>query len=328
VSEPEPGLTLSGAGALRLGMGRDRVIVTGAGGWLGLATLEMLHDLFGDAIHDRVACFGSRERTLRLRDGLELTQYPLEALGALPQQPSLLLHFAFLTQEKAKILSPEAYAAANWTISLQVMTALDRIGVRGVFLASSGAVYQADDPRALKSKRLYGSLKQEDEDRFTGWAEDGGGRLVIARIFNLTGPYINKRDSYALACFIADALAERPIQIEASHRVYRSYVAVEELMSVGLGALTAERSGIVRFDTAGASALEIDGVAHAVADTLAPRLAVRRAPMTRDLPDRYVGDGAAYNDLRESLGVRTVSLTDQILQTAAFMAKWPEEALA
>ncbi|HEY2482179.1 MAG TPA: NAD(P)-dependent oxidoreductase [Caulobacteraceae bacterium] len=325
MSKTEPWPTLSGAGALRLGMGRERVIVTGAGGWLGLATLEMLHALLGEAIHDRVVCFGSHERTLRLRGGLELTQRPLAAMAELPAKPSLLLHLAFLTQEKARTLSPEAYAAANWTISLQVMTALDRVGVQKVFLASSGAAYVADDPKAARTKRLYGALKKEDEDRFIGWAEDGGGRLVIARIFNLAGPYINKRASYALACFIADVLADRAIEISASHRVYRSYVAVEELMSVSLGALTAEPSGIVRFDTAGAAVLEIDGVAHAVADTLAPRLAVRRVAMTRDLPDRYVGDAAAYNALRDALGVRPVDLPEQIRQTAAFMAEWPEE---
>jgi nucleoside-diphosphate-sugar epimerase len=324
VSQTEAWPTLSGAGALRLGMGRERVIVTGAGGWLGLATLEMLYALLGEAIHDRVVCFGSHERTLRLRGGLEVAQHPLAAMAELPAKPSLLLHLAFLTQEKARTLSPEAYAAANWTISLQVMTALDRVGVRGVFLASSGAAYLADDPKAARTKRLYGALKKEDEDRFVGWAEDGRGRLVIARIFNLAGPYINKRASYALACFIADVLADRAIEISASNRVYRSYVAVEELMSVAFGALTAEPSGIVRFDTAGA-ALEMDGIAHAVADTLAPRLAVRRAAMTRDLPDRYVGDGAAYTALRDALGVRPVDLPEQIRQTAAFMAEWPEE---
>ena len=316
---------LSGAGALRLGMGRERVIVTGAGGWLGLATLEMLHTLLGEAIHDRVHCFGSAERTLNLRGGLTLEQRPLAAVGALTPEPSLLFHLAFLTQEKARSMSPEAYAAANWGISLTVMAALNKVGVRGVFLASSGAVYAADDNRAPRSKRVYGALKQEDEARFTGWAEDTGGRLVIARIFNLAGPYINKRSSYALASFIADALAGRPVEILASHRVYRSYVAIEELMSVVVGALTAEESGVVAFDTAGEAALEIDGVAHAVADTLAPRLKVLRAAMTRDRPDRYVGERAAFQALGEAYGVRPVSFAEQIRQTADYMAQHPEE---
>jgi len=314
----------SGTGALRLGMGRERVIITGAGGWLGLATLEMLHALLGEAIHDRVICFGSRQRSLKLRGGLTLEQRPLDALSDLTREPSLLLHLAFLTQERAKGMSPEAYTAANWGISLKVMAALNKVGVRGVFLASSGAVNLADDARAPRSKRVYGALKLEDEARFTGWAEDTGGRLVIARIFNLAGPYINKGVSYALAAFIADALAGRPIEIQATHRVYRSYVAIEELMSVVVGALTAEASGVVAFETAGEASPEIDGVAHAVADTLAPRLKVLRPAMTRDLPDRYVGDGAAFHALGEAYAVRQVSFAEQIRQTADYMAEYVE----
>jgi nucleoside-diphosphate-sugar epimerase len=209
-----------------------------------------------------------------------------------------------------------------------VTAALNKVGVRGVFLASSGAVYAADDAKAPRSKRVYGALKLEDEARFRGWAEDTGGRLVIARIFNLAGPYINKRASYALASFIADALAGRPIEISATHRVYRSYVAIEELMSVVVGALTAEGSGVVTFDTAGDAAPEIDGVAHAVADILAPRLKVLRPAMTRDLPDRYVGERAAFQALGETLGVRRVAFAEQIRQTADYMVRHPEETVS
>jgi nucleoside-diphosphate-sugar epimerase len=325
MSRPGGWPVFSGVGAERLKTGEARVIVTGAGGWLGMATLEMLHGLLGEAFHRRVVCFGARARTLTLRGGVEIAQSPLEAMGDLPPQPSLLLHLAFLTQEKANTMSPEAFAAANWGISLMVMGAMNRIGVQAVFLASSGAVYLADNKRAPRSKRIYGGLKMEDEDRFTGWAENAGARLVIARIFNLAGPYINKRSSYALACFIADALAERPIEVTATHRVYRSYVAIEEMMSVVLGALTAEGSGAVTFDTAGAAAPELEGVAHAVADTLSPRLKVRRAALTRDATDRYVGDATNYNALRDMFRVRTVDFEEQIRQTAAFMAEWPDE---
>jgi nucleoside-diphosphate-sugar epimerase len=273
-----------------------------------------------------VVCFGARARTLTLRDGIEIAQSPLEALAGLPHEPSLLLHLAFLTQEKANTMSPEAFAAANWGISLTVMSAMNRIGVHAVFLASSGAVYLADNKRAPRSKRIYGGLKMEDEDRFIGWAESSGTRLVIGRIFSLAGPYINKRSSYALACFIADALAKRPIEVVATHRVYRSYVAIEEMMSVALGALTAEGTGIVTFDTAGPASPELEGVAHAVADTLSPRLKVRRAALSREATDRYVGDPTNYDALREVFRVRPVSFEEQVRQTAEFMAERPEEA--
>ena len=48
----------------------------------------------------------------------------------------------------------------------------------------------------------------------------------MPRVFNLAGPFINKIQIYALATMIGDALAGRPIEIRASHRVLRSYLHV------------------------------------------------------------------------------------------------------
>jgi nucleoside-diphosphate-sugar epimerase len=255
---------------------------------------------------------------------VEVEQRPLADLGHLPAGPSLVLHLAFLTQEKANTMSAAAYAAANWAISLSVLAAVERIDAQAVFLASSGAVYLADSAAAPASKRLYGALKLEDEARFSHWGEETGRPVAIARVFNLAGPYINKRASYALACFIADALADRPIAILAAHRVYRSYVAIEELMSVVLGVLTAPAAGVVTFDTAGEVAPELAGVAGAVGDCLRPNLPVRRPLLTGDAPDRYVGDGAYFRALRERFGVRPVGFAEQIRQTADYMAEWPD----
>ena len=42
---------LTGLGAERLADSGERVVITGAGGWVGLATLEILHGLFGEAFH-------------------------------------------------------------------------------------------------------------------------------------------------------------------------------------------------------------------------------------------------------------------------------------
>lgn len=315
---------LAGAGAKRLAKGDQRIIVTGAGGWIGMATLELLADLLGEAFESRVAAFGASERALALRGGRSIVQKPLDELASLSSAPSIVLHLAFLTQEKAAMMSAGAYTAANWSISLRVLTALGAIGAEALFLASSGAAYLGDDGRAPESMRVYGRMKLEDEARFRGWAEEAGARLAIGRVFNLSGPYINKRASYALASFIADALAGRPIAIAARRRVYRSYVAIEELMSVVFGVLTENGPRIEAFDTAGLGAPEMAGLANAVIDALNPSLGVRRGEFTADPPDRYVGDGARFGALCETYGVPRLTLAEQVRRTADYMAEFPE----
>lgn len=316
--------TLTGLGAERLADSGERVVITGAGGWAGLATLEMLHGLFGEAFHRRVRCFGAGERTLTLRGGVEVTQRPLGLLPGLRASPSIVLHLAFLTVQGFGEMSAQAYARVNRTISDQVRAALDPIGARAAFLGSTGAIYLTDDPAAPESKRHYGALKRLDEARFVRWAAKPGHRLAIGRVFNIAGPYINVRPRYALSSFIADVQAGRPIAIQATSRVFRSYVALEELMSVVFGILTDPDDGTVTFDTLGENVLELDDLAQAVQDALGRQVGVRRPQLNEGAPDRYIGDGEAYFSLLSKYGVVRTPLAEQIRQTADYMAAWPD----
>jgi UDP-glucuronate decarboxylase len=325
-SSEAPGL--GGAGALRLSQSSARIAVVGAAGWLGMATLELLHRLLGDRFSERVRAFGSTSRTLRLRGDAEVFQAPLDELARLNAAPTHVLHLAFLTQEKAKAMTPEAYRSANRAISSAVLDALPRIGAQSLFVPSSGAVYMADRPEAQASMRLYGELKLEDEARFSRWSDKSGGRLAIGRLFNLSGPYINKQSSYALACFIADALAGRPIQVAATRPVYRSYVAISELMSIVFGTLTDGEGGSITFDTAGDSVYEMSKIAEAVNAALKTGLGVGRPPLTGDEPDFYVGDARQYQALRDLYEVPPVCFARQIFDTADFMKLPPMTATA
>lgn len=316
---------LRGAGAERLAEGGWRIVVTGAGGWLGLATLEMLADLLGPAFADRVVCFGARARTLELRGGAKIAQRPLAELSGLAPAPSLVLHLAFVTQGPAMPLDAESYVAANRAVSATLLSALDRIGAEAVFQASSGAARLADAAGGPQSKALYGWLKLEDEAAFASWADRRGARAVIGRVFNLSGPYINRRSTYALASFIADALAGRPVLVRAAAPVWRSYVAIETLMGVVAAALTDRGEGVIRFETAAERTIEMGELADAVATTLgAP--GVERPAFDPDAPaDLYLGDGREFAELARGYGVAVSDLETQVRQTAAFMAERPEE---
>lgn len=314
-----------GAAAERLTAVTDRVVVTGASGWLGMATLEMLAQLLGEAFAERVVCFGGRARRLALRGGGCAMQHSLDDLADLPPARSLVLHLSFITQGPAMTLSAADYVAANRSLSQRVRDALAPIGAKAVFQASSGAAALADPAGGPQSKGLYGWLKLQDEAAFADWAEADGGGCLIGRVFNLSGPYVNRRSTYALASFIGDALAGRPIEVRAAAPVWRSYVAIAELMSVVLAWLTGPAQGVARFETAGAETLEAGEIANRVAAVLAPGTEIRRPRFDPDAPaDRYVGEGAAYDALRRAAGVGQTPFDEQILATARYMAATPE----
>jgi UDP-glucuronate decarboxylase len=313
---------LSPAVVRDLGGCDTRIILTGAGGWMGLATIDLLRSALGASFAQRVVCFGSSARDLLLADGTTVPQFPLSAIGQLHPRPSWLLHFAFLTKDRAEELSEADYRAANTEISETVLGALDAIGVEAVFVASSGAATRADDLAANDAMRLYGAMKLADEALFANWATRTGKRAVIGRVFSITGPYINKHHAYAMASFILDALAGRAIIVRAPRSVIRSYVALRELISLIFALLGAAPSGVVRFDSGG-DPLELGDVAQGVCDAL-NGAGVERAAITETPADSYHGDAAAYAALLAAHGIEAVSLRDQVIETAGFLRNMKE----
>lgn len=310
---------LTPAVSRRLADSEARLVVTGAGGWLGMATLDLLGQALGPDLAGRVHCFGASARELTLRGGQTLAQRPLSELGDLPSAPTYLLHLAFLTKDRAEEMAEEDYVRANRGLSQSVLDSLDRIGVTGLFVASSGAAAKAEDPHASPAMRLYGSLKRADEDMFSAWAERTGKSAVIGRIFNLSGPYINKVGNYALACFILDALAGRPIEVKAPHPVVRGYVAISELMSLVFALLLEETRGTVRFETGG-EPMELEQVARIVADEIGDG-ALERAAIVNKRPDRYLGDDRTWQEWLGSRGITPVPFPRQVRETADDLAR-------
>jgi nucleoside-diphosphate-sugar epimerase len=172
--------------------------------------------------------------------------------------------------------------------------------------------------------RLYGRLKMADEARLRAWSDESGRSIAIARVFNLTGPYINKQSSYALACFINDALEGRPIEIRADRPVYRSFIAIRDLMSIVVGVLTDAHCGCLLFDTAGDRMYEMGEIADVVSQVLGHGQGVVRRPFSDQPAEYYVGDGAEQDRLCQRFGVAPANLHLQVEETARFMAGAPK----
>lgn len=295
-----------------------RIVITGAGGWIGLATLEALSAALGPDFEARVRCFGSSRRNLSLLSGATIEQRPLAEVARLDHVPTIVLHFAFLTMDRAEAMDEAAYRAANAALNQSLLEALGSIGTEAIFVASSGAAVRADDPRASPAMRLYGALKCEQEALFADWAEQTRKRAVIARIFNISGPHINKHGSYALASFVLDALAGQPIRIRSSHLVIRSYVAVRELMSLVFGLLLQGQAAVTRFDTGG-EPMEMQEIARIVADQLGD-VSIDRPPLDDTIVDRYAGDDRAYRALLADHHIDPVPFARQVIETIEFLS--------
>jgi UDP-glucuronate decarboxylase len=306
------------------------VVVTGGGGWIGRAALEMLDGALGDDLLARVFVFGSRDRDLRLRSGRALPCRELIHIEAIGSRPAYFVHCAFLTKDRLADQSVESFIASNRAIGDLVAAAIEKSDARGLFMPSSGAVYKkgTHDLDNDAQANAYGVMKIADEKRFSALAAAKKTPLCLPRLFNLSGPFINKHDLYALASMIGDALTGGPIRIRAAHRVVRSYIHVADLATLGFSMLLDPQPGDRPvFDTAGGEALEIGDLAALVLKALGRAgQATLRPPLVEGNEDVYVGDGRAMRAMMRARGLPLRGMEQQIRDTAEYMQEFGKSA--
>lgn len=297
------------------------VVVTGCGGWLGQATLEMLDSSLGAEMTSRVHAFALSGRAMTLRSGSRLEARPLNELAQLQVGPHLLAHYAFATRERVSELGINEYIRRNRAISKLVQDHVAKTRPVGILNVSSGAVYSGDD----LATNPYGVLKARDELRFLKIVEhlaEGGSvpRLVIPRLFNLAGPFLNKPDHYVLGSIIRDIRAGGPIRLHASKPVLRSYVHVGDLIGLGFAVMLGKEESPSIFDTAGEREIEVGELAQLAASVLGvANMVIERPPFDGSEPDRYVGDPTAIRALATSYGFEMKTLSTQIVDTANYL---------
>lgn len=300
-----------------LSSGKQHIIVTGAGGWIGRATLALLHEILGpQAFGERVHAYASTARTWQLGD-TEVQLHALPDLARLQAAPYLVLHLAFLTRDKVALLGPEAFFNINRDITETLSAAVMHLRPEAMFLASSGAVYNRDGSLCDDiDKNPYGFLKLKDEQVFANLGKSTGTRVITSRIFNIAGPYINKTDSYVLPCILNDIKAGRPITLKARHPVIRSYCDVDDVMALALTLLLDQSQPGLTFDTAGDEETEIGDLAARCCAVMKASTPVLREFDPSLPPDRYVGDGRKQLELNSFYGIQPRPLDEQIRRTA------------
>lgn len=302
--------------------GSHHCLVTGARGWFGSATLEMLDQALGDRFDRRVTAFGRTSAELILRSGRVVNLRPLASLGSISYGDNdiLLAHYAFATRERAVAVGAETYIADNRNLTAFIEKQSRRLRLAGTFSTSSGAVYTPDRrlDRSLDTNP-YGALKLEEEEAFARLRSEIGTRAAICRVFNVAGPFLNK--DYAIGSLIMAALRDPVLTIRARHRVYRSYAHIADIVSIGFAVML----GMVPipdapYDTAGAETIEVGELAERVRRVLnCADKPIERGATTIDQDDFYVGDRTRFARLAETAGVMLAGLDQQIADTAEFV---------
>lgn len=313
---------MSGEAGVLANLCRFNFIVTGCTGWLGRFTSEALAAALGKDFAERVILVGSEAKMMMVA-GRERRVHPMSAVPASRlQAPTVVFHYAFLTKDRVDIIGMERYVASNQDISRLLARVLASRDVKALVMMSSGAVYDyVDASRGRDSSSvIYGKLKKDDEDRFGDLAERKGFSLVVPRLFNLSGPYINKTEKYILGSILMDIVCKRPINVRARRPVFRSYIGVGDLVGLCMRLAVKGARCVEIFDTSGDRVIEVGELATLASTRLSGGVVdVWRPPIDEAPGDYYVGNPERIERLFHGEGLTPLSLEEQIDLTFAFI---------
>ena len=293
------------------------IVVTGPTGWIGQALLMRIAAARGAGWQDQVRLFGSRAGELVAADGSVLAVRPLDELTSADVSGAMVVHLAYLTKEKADLLGERRFTDTNLAIDDQLLAALSAGNPHAVFVASSGAAALAAQGI---DRHPYGLCKLRQEDRLLAWSRTAGLPVLVGRIWNIAGPFMNKTASYALGDMLTQARRTGSIKIAAPVPVFRSYLHVEDLADLILGTLAAGIGSAHPVDLCGAEVLEMGDLAERVA-TLAglPSEAIVRGPINTATSSAYLGQFAQTKMLAMRVGLPLAPFQRQLIDTDCWL---------
>lgn len=288
-------------------------IITGASGWIGKALLEQLYLSLGADFSQRVFPISVSSKTIELRDGIAVKTYDYN--HDFPQNKKyIIFHLAFLTKDKLTSHSEEEFLAQNQKIRSNITKIIDDVKPHALFYSSSGAVYSQSDQ--------YGIEKLDDEKYFTKLAEKNGFEIIIPRIFNIAGPYINKVNLYALSDFIMQSKLNKTIKISAKIKVLRSYIHIADLLKICFSWILDEnkKERKIIFDTANYDELEMADLADLVAKVMNNSTQIIRKEFNENATEnRYVGDNKIQKELCQKYGINILNHQEIIEDTREYL---------
>ena len=208
-------------------------------------------------------------------------------------RPSIYFDFAFLTKDFEEQLGVKDYAEKNRKIITASESLIDLLKPRTVLLSSSGAVYDSTEKNQTLS--IYGDLKLEQEERIRKICRSASSMLSICRIFNISGEFITKSETFALANFLTSAHNQRQITLQSRNAVIRRYCNDKELIAL---VFAMHRDNFVTDFDSGGYEIELRELAEIVKDIVGKDVTINGEQIDWKLPvNSYVSKSNKYEEL-------------------------------
>jgi nucleoside-diphosphate-sugar epimerase len=287
-------------------------MITGASGWIGRATLEYFYKIFQDDIEKFIFPISASQKNIKLSNNFSIKTYDYQ-YNFDKNKAYVILHYSYPTKARLETLSDDEFNKNCQQIKTSISKIIQNYQIKSLIFPSSGAIYNQNN--------LYAKNKIDDELYLLELSEKYNFNIMIPRIFNIGGPFINQPQIYALNNFILQTKANKKIIINANNDVFRSYVHVNNLIDLFFKWLIdKDRETPLIFDISHPNKIEIKKLAEKICEVLKINCEIISSNYnSQNLSDDYVGDSAKIMSLCKKYQIDLADLDQIILDTDLFL---------
>ena len=308
---------------------RNRVLVTGAAGFLGSHLCDALISEGNDVVGLDNFFTGRKENIAHLRNNAHFEMIRHDVRQPYWGEFDQVFHLACPASPRFYQRNAIATAKISFLGSLNMLGLAKRTRAR-IFYASTSEVY--GDPLEHPQKETYnGSVnpvgpracydegKRIAEALFFDFHRQHGLDIRVARIFNTYGPRMNQNDGRVVSNFIVQALKGEDITIFGSGEQTRSFCYVDDLIRGFLAQMGASSGATGPINLGNPEEFTILELAEAVIALTGSRSRLIMKPLPVDDPKRRRPDIALAGETLSWKPI--VNLQDGLLKTIEFFER-------
>lgn len=238
-----------------------------------------------------------------------------------------IIHAATEASAKQQAEAPEEMLSTILEGATRTFNFAATHNTRKLLFTSSGAVYGKQPPTITHVPETYEPVRDKDnvyaegkraaEKMCIDLAQSSAIEIKIARCFAFVGPHLPLDAHFAIGNFVRDAINHQPIAIGGDGTPLRSYLYAADL-AIWLWTMLFRAPSMQAFNVGSEEAISIRDLAHTVAATLDPALAIGMAklPIPGAAPAQYV---PSTQRAQQFLNLKQhISLEEAIRRTAAW----------
>jgi nucleoside-diphosphate-sugar epimerase len=291
----------------------QKILLTGASGWIGKSFLEVYENNFGPKVTQANICATSSVgKEIKLESGTVIKSLSLSDEILLNRKYSGIVHLAALTKDKVSQYDNSEYFYKNMELLSFTLQAVEK-GIDWLISVSSGAVFKSNKIEFENdiNSNPYGFYKRLEEMILSNLQTRHNFTFVCPRLWGGTGKDMKSHQNYAFGSFIKDAIEKNEIVIKSGHRVYRKYIDTRELMNLCIKMIQNKESKIFN---SGGPKIEIGELAKKISIEIHGAQVVRSSDI-EESDDHYYPTDSEIDDLFHKYNLKFSSIEDQIKNT-------------